>query len=172
MFSFPLQKHCESSCSSNIMRYVSKTCSSCRKILIHVRFERFEQCIFILGATPRIFELRITYKFAKNEGWVYSTYCILHTCKVKFILRGIIFKFSFICNNVTYQMWRHTLWEPLGYRRSPISAPFLASPNALNWWTAPLQYIYIYIIFFFLVWWNSLHWRGTETIKFVWHSRD
>jgi hypothetical protein len=97
--------------------------------------------MFILGATPRIF-WTTNYKFAKTKGWVYSTYCTLCMCKVKFILDIIIFKFSFTCNNVTYKMWQHTAWEPLGYRRSPIYAPFLASPNTLNWWTAPLIYIF------------------------------
>ena len=99
--------------SLNSMRYVSKPCSSCRKILMHVPFEGFN--VFLFLGRPREF----------YDPWIIN------------LRKVIMFKFSFICNNVTYKMWRHTIWEPMGHRRSPIYAPFLAFPNALNWWTAP-----------------------------------
>lgn len=108
-------------------------------------------CFFSWGRPREFSEPRIN---NLRKAWDECTLLTAYYVCVKwslFYLDLIIFKFSFICNNVTYKMWRHTLREPLGHRRSPIYAPFLASPNALNWWTAPLQYIYTYTyIFFFL----------------------
>jgi hypothetical protein len=53
----------------NVMQSGSKTCSSCRTVLMLLSIEGSEWCIFISSATQRIWETA-NYESAKSEGWV------------------------------------------------------------------------------------------------------
>jgi hypothetical protein len=57
------------------MRYDSKTCSSCRTILMFLSIEVSEYCVFILEVTPRICETA-EYEPGQSEGFVGSSYVV------------------------------------------------------------------------------------------------
>ena len=84
-FFFSLQKHCAATRYFsppegpsfrflNTMRYGSKTCSSFQTFLMLLSIQGSDWCIFILGATPRIYETA-KYEPENSEESVYSRTC-------------------------------------------------------------------------------------------------
>ena len=105
--------------SLNIMRYVSKTCLSCRIILMHHvhtkllepsrMFWKFQGLfLFLLFATPWNFETAV-YEPTKNEVWLYSAICLCHARSVTIYVFPLYFFFFMLSHFPVMRLQYHPL---------------------------------------------------------------